>query len=59
MLAVAALRQSYTTGRPVGAADWIARLEAETDRPLAPRKRGPKPNASSVGQDGLFRKLSP
>jgi putative transposase len=36
------LRRSEMTGRPIGAADWMARLEAETDRALAPRKRGPK-----------------
>lgn len=43
--AVAALRRSYSTGRPVGAADWIAQLEALTARSLAPRKRGRKPQA--------------
>lgn len=32
------------TGRPLAAADWIERYEAELNRPLAPRKRGPKPN---------------
>ena len=43
--AVAALRRSYTTGRPVGSDAWIAELEALTDRALAPRKRGRKPRA--------------
>jgi putative transposase len=45
--AVAALRRSYATGRPVGAADWLTRLEARTARTLAPRKRGPKPRAEA------------
>lgn len=43
--AVKALRRSYSTGRPVGADDWIAQLEALTARTLAPRKRGRKPKA--------------
>jgi putative transposase len=46
--AVAALRRSYTTGRPVGSDAWIADLEALTDRALAPRKRGRKPRAHTV-----------
>ena len=36
------LRQSETTGRPLGNADWIAVLETKTGRTLAPQKRGPK-----------------
>jgi putative transposase len=40
---VAALRQSRSTGRPVGAKEWIAALEAGAGRQLAPGKRGPKP----------------
>jgi putative transposase len=43
--AVAALRRSYSTGRPVGDIDWITELEALTSRTLAPRKRGRKPRA--------------
>lgn len=38
-----ALRQSETTGRPLGSEDWIKSLEQRTDRQLLPRKRGPKP----------------
>lgn len=45
--AVMALRRSYSTGRPVGAADWIAQLEALTARTLAPRKRGRKPKSAA------------
>lgn len=37
------LRTSESTGRPAGDREWIARLERETGRALAPRKRGPKP----------------
>lgn len=46
--AITAVRRSYTTGRPVGDPDWIARLEAITARSLAPRKRGRKPQAEKV-----------
>ena len=56
--AVANLRRAYSTGRPVGAGDWIAGLEAQAGRVLAPRKRGPKARAGDEGGD-LFRKLSP
>jgi putative transposase len=41
--AYAALRQSETTGRPLGSASWIEALERQSGRPLAPRKRGRKP----------------
>lgn len=37
-----ALRQSETTGRPLGAEPWIERLEKLTSRTLRPKKRGPK-----------------
>jgi putative transposase len=40
---IEALRRSRSNGRPVGAKDWIAALEAQSNRPLAPRKRGPLP----------------
>ncbi|WP_293897865.1 transposase [Phenylobacterium sp.] len=40
---VASLRRAYSTGRPVGAQDWIAALEAQAGRVLAPARRGPKP----------------
>jgi len=35
------------TGRPLGTDAWLARQEALLDRPLAPKKRGPKPRAGS------------
>lgn len=48
-----ALRRAETTGRPLGAPDWIAALEAKTGRILAPQKRGPKRRISA------FSKLAP
>jgi putative transposase len=40
------LRMAETTGRPAGSAQWLAELEEQTGRPLAPQKRGPKPRKS-------------
>ena len=58
--AIDALRLAKSTGRPVGAAEWIARLEAETSRVLAPEKRGPKPRARAAEDQGeLFHTVSP
>jgi len=41
-----ALRQSETSGRPIGCADWIAAIEQQTGRALSPQKRGPKPKSA-------------
>lgn len=57
--AVRALLASRTTGRPVGAAEWIEALEAQTRRTLAPAKRGPKPKALQDQGADLFRTVSP
>ncbi len=58
--AIDALRLARSTGRPVGSADWIAGLEADTRRALAPEKRGPKPKARTTGdQNELFPTVSP
>ncbi|MGI8840761.1 MAG: transposase, partial [Caulobacteraceae bacterium] len=58
--AVAAIRRSRSTGRPVGGPDWLAALEARTQRDLAPRKRGPKPRESASPDPGdLFSAVSP
>jgi putative transposase len=38
-----AIRSSERTGRPLGSAKFIARLERKLDRPLAKQKPGPKP----------------
>jgi hypothetical protein len=40
--ALATIRRGERTGRPLGGADFVARLEAETGRTLLPRKCGPK-----------------
>jgi putative transposase len=39
-----ALRQSETTGRPLGSEKWIENLEKITGKTLKPQKRGPKRN---------------
>jgi putative transposase len=57
--AIAAIRRSRSTGRPVGAKDWLATIEARTRRQLAPAKRGPKPNAPTQDQAELFSAVSP
>jgi putative transposase len=58
--ATRALRLADTSGRPLGAAEWVAALEARTGRTLAPRKRGPKLRERTP-RDGTaeFRLLSP
>lgn len=40
------LRKTETTGRPLGAEGWVKRLEADSGRALAPRKRGRKARAT-------------
>ena len=57
--AVRALLSSRTTGRPVGAAEWIKALEAQTQRSLAPAKRGPKGKGVADPGTGLFHTASP
>jgi putative transposase len=57
--AVRALLTSRTTGRPVGAADWIKALEAQTRRSLAPAKRGPKGKVPPDPGADLFHTVSP
>jgi len=57
--AITALRRSYSTGRPVGAKDWLAALEVQTGRALAPARRGPKPRTGEGGgHAGLFHTVS-
>lgn len=41
-IAYRALRQSETTGRPLGSDDWLDELEQQTGRVLKAQKRGPK-----------------
>jgi putative transposase len=57
--AVQAIRRSRSTGRPVGASDWIEALEAGTGRRLAVARRGPKPRGSAEAQTDLFPTVSP
>ena len=42
-----ALRQSETTGRPLGSDRWLEKLENQTSRKLKAQKRGPKRKARS------------
>ena len=42
------LRRAETIGRPLGTADFLARLEAEAGRDLKPAKRGPKVGISAL-----------
>lgn len=59
--AITALRRSRSTGRPVGAADWLKVREAQAGRPLAAGKRGPKARGDVAGDgaEDLFRAVSP
>ena len=58
--AVEAIRRSRTTGRPVGAAAWLAELERRTQRRLVAAKRGPKPAPrAEPDQAELFPTVSP
>jgi REP-associated tyrosine transposase len=41
-VALTKLRQSETTGRPLGDDKWLERLEKQTSRQLKPQRRGPK-----------------
>lgn len=44
---VHALERAASIGRPVGSAEFLQRLEAQTGRTLAPARRGPKPRAAA------------
>jgi putative transposase len=57
--ALARIESGPTIGRPLGAADWVAALEARLGRPLAPRKRGPKPRTGRAAHPLAISKLSP
>jgi putative transposase len=58
--AVRAIRQSRSTGRPVGSADWLRALEAGLGRPLAAARRGPRPRTErDAGGADLFHTVSP
>jgi putative transposase len=42
------LRKAETIGRPLGSEGFLKGLEAQTRRPLAPGRRGPKPRTEGV-----------
>jgi hypothetical protein len=44
----AAIRAGERTGRPLGSAKFVARLEKRLKRPLARQKLGPKPDKSAA-----------
>lgn len=44
------LERAHIIGRPLGSPDWVASLEERLRRPLAPRKRGPKPRSDDATQ---------
>ncbi len=46
--AFAAIRAAETTGRPLGAADFVADLERILGRPIARRAAGRKPAQSAI-----------
>jgi putative transposase len=50
---VRGLRQCTHTGRPLGSAEFVARLEQATSRSLAPRKGGRPKKPTPDSQDGL------
>ena len=57
---VATIRRSRSTGRSVGAKEWLAALERNVGRPMIPAKRGPKPKAATADdQAELFSAVSP
>jgi putative transposase len=44
----AALRTAESVGRPVGSPEWLAKMEAQIGRKLAPGRRGPPPRMGGV-----------
>ncbi|HVR90331.1 MAG TPA: transposase [Novosphingobium sp.] len=43
-----AIEARLRTGRPLGAAEWVAAQEAALARPLTPARRGPKPTQFAI-----------
>lgn len=52
--ALETIRRGERTGRPLGSRDFVERLETETGRALAPRKRGPKPRREAADEGEGF-----
>ena len=57
--AIGAVLRSASTGRPAGAADWLADLERTTARRLARERPGPKPKQPDENEGELFHTVSP
>jgi putative transposase len=53
------LRRAESIGRPLGDDSFIDMLEAQTDRPLKPAKRGRRPAATPDAEQLEFNALSP
>lgn len=47
-LTYAALRKAESVGRPAGSPEWLADMEQQLGRQLAPQKRGPKGRAEGA-----------
>ncbi len=59
-VAMGEVLRSASTGRPAGAAEWLADLETATQRRLARERRGPKPKAATAEDEPeLFPTVSP
>jgi putative transposase len=52
---LAAIRLSTHTGRPLGTAEFVHALERSTQRPLAPQKRGRRPQAIADPRQSVLR----
>ncbi len=46
----AALRKAETTGRPIGAREWLEAMGEQAGRSLLPGKRGRKPKVAGIGE---------
>lgn len=54
-LTYAAIRRAESAGRPIGSPEWLADMEKQTGRILAPQKRGPEPRSEAVTSQFLSR----
>jgi REP element-mobilizing transposase RayT len=52
---LAVIRLSTHTGRPLGTAEFVHALERSTQRPLAPQKRGRRPQAIADPRQSVLR----
>ncbi len=56
--ALEAIRGRERTGRPLGSSEFVARLEASTNRALAPKKPGRKPAKTGARKAQAKRRIS-